>query len=282
MALFKRAWRLSIQIGDTLKTFQEINTINESLKIDFSVKSSLDGDFSEGDITISGLRLSDTAFLSTNYDAKTGDLRESILKLEVGYPNATAEILKGNIVEATPNFNNPNNEINLKIKSGAFNNIDFSVCDSINGATNFKTICEKVAKNNNVALDFKTDENPIIYDYSFKGTPFQQIENLRKYAKSNIFLQNAKLCVFSENTNPYTITKIDYKSGLIGSPKPNPLGCEIVCLLNSSLQAGQFIELETKKIPQLNGNYRIIELVHSGSNRGADWFSNLTLTKADK
>lgn len=279
--LFKRAWRLSVQIGDTLKTYQEINTIDESLKIDFSVKSALDGDFTEGDITISGLKLSDTAFLGTNYDNKTGELRQSELKLEVGYPNATAEILVGNIIEATPNFNSPNNEINLKVKSGGFNNIDFSVCDSINGAVNFKTICEKVAENNKVALDFKTDENPIIYDYSFVGTPFQQIENLRKYVKSNIFLQNAKLCVFSENQSPYTITKIDYQSGLIGSPKPNPLGCEIECLLNSSLQVGQFIDLKTKKIPQLDGNYRIIELVHSGSNRGSDWKSKLTLTKAE-
>lgn len=281
MAIFGRSWRLSIQINDTLKTYQEIDKSDESLKIDFSVKSALDGEFTNGDLTISGLKLSDTAFLGTNYDNKTGELRQSELKLEAGYPNATAEILLGNIIEATPNFNSPNNEINLKIKSGGFNNIDFSVCDSFNGATNFKTICEKVAQNNKVALEFKTSENPIIQDYSFKGTPFQQIENLRKYVKSNIFLQNAKLCVFSENQSPYTITKIDYKSGLIGSPKPNPQGCEITCLLNPNLQVGQFIELETLKIPQLNGNYRIIELTHFGSNRGADWFSNLVLTKAN-
>lgn len=281
MAIFGRSWRLSIQINDTLKTYQEIDKSDESLKIDFSVKSALDGEFTNGDLTISGLKLSDTAFLGTNYDNKTGELRQSELKLEVGYPNATAEVLLGNIIEATPNFNSPNNEINLKVKSGGFNNIDFSVCDSFNGAMNFKTICERVAQNNNVALEFKTDENPIIQDYSFKGTPFQQIENLRKYVKSNIFLQNAKLCVFGENQSPYSITKIDYKSGLIGSPKPNPQGCEITCLLNPNLQVGQFIELETLKIPQLNGNYRIIELTHFGSNRGADWFSNLVLTKAN-
>ena len=279
MAIFKRAWRLSVQIGDTLKTYQEIATGDESLKIDFKVKSALDGDFSEGDITISGLKITDTAFLGTNYDNKSGKLRESVLKLEAGYPNATAEILQGTIIEATPNFNSPNNEINLKVKSGAFNNIDFSVCDSFNGAMNFKTICEKVAQNNKVALNFKTDENPIIYDYSFKGTPFQQIENLRKYVKSSVYLENAKLCVLSENQSSETKIKIDYKSGLIGSPKPSPLGCEIVCLLNPSLRVGQYVELETKKISQLNGDYRIIELVHSGSNRGADWTSNLTLTK---
>ena len=281
MALFKRFWRLSVQIGDIIKTFQELDNDNESLKIDFNVKSAVDGDFTQGDITISGLKLSDTAFLSTNYDAKSGALRESVLKLEVGYQNSVSEILIGNIIEATPNFDSPNNEINLKVKSGAFNNIDFSVCDSINGAINFKNICVKVAKNNKVALDFKCDDNPIIYDYSFKGTPFQQIENLRKYTKANIFLQNAKLCVFSENKNAMnTIIKIDYKSGLIGSPKPNALGCEIVCLLNPALQVGQLIELETIKIPQLNGNYRIIELTHLGGNRNNDWFSQLVLTKA--
>ena len=280
MALFKRAWRLSVQIGETMKTYQELNSIDESLKINFSAKSSLEGEFSEGDITISGLKISDTAFLGTNYDAETGELRESVLKLEVGYPNAISEILQGTITEATPNFNSPNNEINLKIKSGAFNNIDFSVCDSYNGGQNFKSLCEKVAQNNKVALDFKTNENPIIYDYSFVGTPFQQIENLRKYVKSNITLQNAKLCVYSAEQSSNTKINIDYTNGLIGSPKPNPLGCEIECLLNPALQVGQFVGLKTQKIPQLDGDYRIIELVHSGSNRGSDWKSKLTLTKA--
>lgn len=280
MALFKRAWRLSVQIGDTLKTYQELNSIDESLKIDFNVKSSLDGDFSEGDITISGLKISDTAFLGTNYDAQTGELRESVLKLEVGYPNAISEILQGTITEATPNFNSPNNEINLKVKSGAYNNIDFSVCDSFNGGQNFKIICEKVAQNNQVALDFKSDENPVIYDYSFVGTPFQQIENLRKYVKSKVFLQNAKLCVLGEAQSSSTKTDLDYTNGLIGSPKPNQLGCEVECLLNPALQVGQFIGLKTKKIPQLDGDYKIIELIHNGSNRGKEWKSKLTLTKA--
>ena len=90
MAIFGRSWRLSIQINDTLKTYQEIDRSDESLKIDFSVKSALDGEFTNGDLTISGLKLSDTAFLGTNYDNKTGELRQSELKLEVGYPNATA------------------------------------------------------------------------------------------------------------------------------------------------------------------------------------------------
>ena len=281
MALFKRAWRLSIQINDTLKTYQEIDSIDESLKIDFSVKSAVEGEFTEGDITISGLTISDTAFLGTNYDNQTGELREAGIKLEVGYPNAIAEILVGSVTEATPNFNSPNNEINLKVKSGAFNNIEFGVCDSFNGGVNFRTICEKVAENNKVALDFQTQENPIIYDYSYTGTPFQQIENLRKYVKSNIFLQNNKLCVFSQDQSPYTITKLNYTNGLIGSPKPNQLGCEVECLLNSALQVGQFIDLETLKISQLNGKYRIIELTHTGSNRGSDWKSKLVLTKAD-
>ena len=65
MALFKRCWRLSIQIDDVVKTYQELANDETSLKIDFNVDSSFNGTFSNGEITITGLTQRDIAFLST-------------------------------------------------------------------------------------------------------------------------------------------------------------------------------------------------------------------------
>lgn len=277
--VYKRSWRLNIQIRNVIKTFQEITGEDVSLKIDFNVKTAMGGTFTEGNITISGLSTSDMAFLSTNFNPQTGFVRGSKACLEVGYNGNLTKILSGNIIQAEPNFQSPNQELNLKISSGAFNNLNTRVSDSYaNGAT-LKSIAEKTAKNNNVALEFgKNVANPQIRDYSFKGTPFQQIENLRKYTGADITLENDKLSIIAKDEGAGRKIKIDETSGLIGTPKPTFTGAEVVCLLNPALRVGQYIALKTKKIPQLDGDYRVIELTHKGCNRGKIWESSMVVT----
>lgn len=277
--VYKRTWRLSIQIRNVLKTFQEITGEDTSLKIDFNVKTAAGGIFTEGNITISGLPTADMAFLSTNFNPQTGYVRGSRVTLEVGYNGNLTKILSGNIIQAEPNFQSPNQELSLKVNSGAFNNLNTRVSDSYaNGAT-LKSVAEKVAKNNEVVLEFgKGVANPQLRDYSFKGTPFQQIENLRKYTGADITLENEKLSIIAKDEGVGRKIKLDETSGLIGTPKPTYTGAEVTCLLNPALRVGQYIALKSKKIPQINGDYRVIELTHKGSNRGKTWESAIVAT----
>ena len=66
MAIYKRAWRLSIQINNTIKTFQELDYQDQSLKIDFEVNNAVYGGFASGNITIYNLAQSDMEFLSSS------------------------------------------------------------------------------------------------------------------------------------------------------------------------------------------------------------------------
>ena len=53
--VFRRAFRLSIEIDGKLKTYQELTNTAESLKVDFNITNCAYGVFAQGNITISHL-----------------------------------------------------------------------------------------------------------------------------------------------------------------------------------------------------------------------------------
>lgn len=282
MALFNRSWRLTIDIDGVAKTYQERSAQDTSLKIDFEIDSSVGGAFSNGTITIFGLSNADIAFLATNYNPQDGSLKPSLVQLELGYNDALSLVLFGNIVEAEPDFTQSDTRIRIRVASGAQQNLEKrSITASEKDAT-FRSLCEIAAKNNDLALEYDSNiPQKTIGDYSFVGTPFQQIEGLRKlYPDADIFINGKKLVVSYKKASEVRKIVLDRDSGLIGTPKPTPFGVEATSMLNPALAAASFIELKSGKIPQINGLYRIATLSHKGSNRGELWISQLTLNKA--
>lgn len=272
-------------MGNIKKVYQELSDDDISLKIDFDTQVSLGGNFSNGNITITGLNKNDMQFLSTNYNPQTLQLKDSYIELEAGYSNNLALILCGNVIESEPNFTSADQSIRLKIMSGIQNNLQkgATLKDSISKNATFKDICAKVASNNNLSLQFDSKiPNKVIGDYVFQGTPFQQIQKLRDYMPYdvNISVNNKSLIVSSVNASGARKMVLSNKTGLLGTPKPTPLGCEARMLLNPSIKISDFVEIQSAKIPSLNQLYSIMEAKHRGSNRGDTWETILMLKKA--
>lgn len=281
MPLFKRCYKLSIDIGNIRKTYQELSGDDVSLKIDFDVDMSVNGSFSKGNITIIGLPQNDIALLSTNRN-KDGTLKPSKLSLEVGYLNILGQILQGNIIEAEANFTAPDQSIRLGVMS-AYESGQTQTSASLAKNATFRDIAQAVASANKLTLKYDLSiPNKVIGDYSFRGTPFQQVQRLREYMPDDvdIAIRNDILEVKNKKA-PASARKIkiDSDSGLIGDPAPTLQGCNIRTLLNPALKVNDYVELKSARIPQLNGLYRIIELKHRGTNRGDLWESALVLNK---
>lgn len=278
MALFKRNWKLSIQIKDVTKTYQELTHADSSLKIDFETNTAIKSINNGGQITITGLKNQDIAFLSTNF--KNGILVPNLVSLEAGYSNELGLILNGNIVGIEPDFTNPDTILKLDIMNGIINNLTNNyIVDSIKGTLTFKDLCARVAKNNNLTLKYDDSIlNKTIEDYVFSGTPMLQLKELQEYNQDvYISIDKKHLVVSNIKTNKTTKIILNSKNGLIGTPKPTNLGCEVTTLLRPSLLVADIITLESIKLPQLNGDYRIIQLSHKGSSRGQAWYSNMIL-----
>lgn len=286
MAVFKRIWRLQIEINRNIKTFQELDFNQKSLKIDFNIKNGIGGAFSNGDITIYNLNQNDMQFLSTCYNYSNGNFKRNKISLEAGYRDNFGVLINGNINEADANFESVDKSINLKITGGIQNNLtNNSIQTSLSGNIDFKIICEECAKKNGLSIDYGKDiEKRVITDFSFLGSPYQYIEKLREFFKDlDIFIDNTgnSLKVQKKNSNSINRKVLSHETGLIGKPKPTWIGCNVKSLLNPSLKAGGYIDLKNEVLKNFDGRYRINEINHKGSNMGDLWESELILQRSE-
>lgn len=69
---------------------------------------------------------------------------------------------------------------------------------------------------------------------------------------------------------------ISQDTGMINAPEQTDEGLELTCLLNSALQIGGLVKVESI-IEYFNGEYKIVKLAHSGDGIGGDWRSKMTV-----
>lgn len=285
MAVFKRVWRLQVQIKDTIKTYQELEYNDRSLKIEFDITNGVYGGFANGNITIYNLSPDDMQYLASCQAPYGGKFKRNKISLEVGYKDNLGVIFSGNIIEVDCDFQNIDKRVSLRVMGGIRNNLtNNSVQTSLKGKVDFKTICNECAKKNGLTLKYDNKlKKRLIDNFSFLGTPFQMIERLRSYFKDlNIFISetgdllNVLLIQEGEEINKQELSK---DTGLIGRPKPTHMGVNVRCLLNINLKAGGLIKLKNEILKEFDGLYRIQELKHRGTNYGDEWVSEMVLIK---
>ena len=285
MEAFKRSFRLKIQIGNVLKTYQELSFTDQSLKIEFDITMGVAGAMANGNITVYGLNNQDMEYLASCYNPIKGVFKKNFVSLEVGYIDKLGLILKGNILEVEPDFNILGNKISLRVMAGIQNNLlNNNITTSLANKVDFKTICQECAKNNDMPLKFDSKiAKRFINDYSFNGTPFQQINNLRKYYDDlDIFvdgIKNVLNVLKKEGGEVINKNVLSKQTGLIGKPTPVSNGLKVLSLLNTNFYAGGQIQLKNEHLKSFDGTYKIWELKHFGTNIGDNWNSELILQK---
>ena len=285
MAVFKRSWRLTIELENKIKTFQELENADMSLKIDFSAKNSVKG-YCEGNITLCNLSRNDMLYLANCATfGKNGITKQNKITLECGYNGDLAIILAGNIQSVNADFGSVDNKIQLKIIGNlSQNTINKGKAISINGNVDLKQVCKELTTLQKIKLQYDESVKPtLLKGFTFLGTPLKLLENLRESFKDYVFY-------FSEDgqtlkvemqgaTQKRGVQKLSYKTGLIGTPTPTQFGITATSLLNTALKVGGWVKLESQKVSGYNGDWYITEISHKGTNQGADWLSMLELRK---
>lgn len=274
--MFGRVIDLEIQIKNQIKTYSNLQGL-DNIKVEFNITKSINTAGGEATISIFGLLPDDIAFLSTNYIAGSGALNQSLISLIGGYKDNKTLLFNGNIVNANPNLTSKDYNIEIKAINAIMASTN-SKSISLKNAT-LKSICQRLASDLGLILKYDNTINKTIGDYSYNGTAFSQILNLRSYYPNeiDIFINDGFLIIQKQKSlEKGKVFLLNSKTGLIGTPQPTATGCKIKSILNPALQVGGIIKLESKKIPQLNSFYKILELKHMGSNRTDMWVSEIT------
>lgn len=279
MNFFNRCWQFKIQIEDQPpKIYQRISQDTAGLHITFQSEAVLNSIPPSGTITITGLPLSDITYLATSFIPDSGMLKKASVELQAGYDGNLSVVVIGNVCQATPNFTTSDYSIQLKIINGLqLNQLNAFASVSLKGNATLRDILANIASKNNLVLDLDPSlNNRVLYDYSYQGSPFKQLASLRTYYNDlELDIQGNKLIARHKKSTRPVRYKLTSKSGLLGDPAPSPIGCNITTYLLPNLQVGDIIELETKKLYQLNGFYKINKITHKGESRGTQWQSEM-------
>lgn len=122
------------------------------------------------------------------------------------------------------------------------------------------------------------------------GKTQDYIQQLAKSKNALFFIDNSGVNVRKITDVPDgEIIKLDYDSGLIGSPSQTEYGCEVMTLLNPQITINNLVQINKQHIVerqyqqgsvQFNdieqeGIYRVIEIEYIGDTRGNEWYCKI-------
>lgn len=68
---------------------------------------------------------------------------------------------------------------------------------------------------------------------------------------------------------------LSQETGMIGSPEKSDSGLQVTCLCQPALRIGGLVRIESI-MSEYNGDFKIVELSHSGDFMSDDWYSQIT------
>lgn len=217
--------------------------------------------------------------------------RKRTIKCYAGYSDNVKCIFAGSILQASP-VNMPDTTISISATShwemmGKWVKVSYSNPKFIDLLNKAVEACEL---KKNIPADI---ENGILQqragrEWSFNGSAYEflsRVENDLAIGNNtpdtlSFPIANGTLYVYwASKPYPAGIPIINANSGLIGIPTPTRVGVNLKVLLDVSLSPLQTIRLETKRLDLYNGLYNIINVHHSGSLRGTDWYTELECSR---
>lgn len=121
--------------------------------------------------------------------------------------------------------------------------------------------------------DNSTVENPYL-----KGSPLQQIIQLKEMSGADIRISNGVITLVGKNKKILTV--VSPENGLLGYPTPTAQGMRIRTLFNPVYDLTGQIKIENSIVPKANGTWNIYGISHTLGQYvdNPPWFSDLELS----
>lgn len=107
------------------------------------------------------------------------------------------------------------------------------------------------------------DLNSLEFDKTLIGQPMDLLK--REFEGYEIFISKGELNILRDNeVIPAQLPVLTDSSGLLGSPKRSGMFLEVEMLFEPQLNIGQSISLKSKLMPELNQEYKVMQINHTG------------------
>lgn len=193
--------------------------------------------------------------------------RLCFVEFYAGYGDNMPLIFKGKVMEAY--YNDEGTEIVTNIKC-----LDNDIIQSYTNATfeagtpkkDVLTIISKDMKNcrlvNVGSLEGNLQTPLVVNDFSFVA--------INKLTGGHVFIDNGVINMLQDNEvlKDVVIPKLSDESGLLRSPTRAGTQVEVDCIFSPEIIVGQLVEIESKKAPIYNGQFKVVGIHHQGTISG--------------
>ena len=189
---------------------------------------------------------------------------------------AVAQVFKGTIVRARPEFNPPESAFCVSAVAGFFEKGTSAAANSYNGAQNAEDIIQSLAQS--IGFDFvnKKKAHAVLQNQYLYGSAIDQIMSISKACNLPVVIENNQVIIFpNTGTRDDIVIELSAENGMVGYPKYWEAGFIVESEFNPLIANGRMVKV-TSEIPKSNGSWPVQAVTHilaSESFGNAPWFT---------
>lgn len=264
--LEKRILKVSFNVGDVKKIFQDVRIKAEGTKFASSIKN-------ECTVSVSNLTIGDRQFLTSEFSPFNRVNKPKTITIEAGRASTgTAVIYKGQFNQISLG-QPPDVECIFKTSTLSISNLTLTNYSSP-GTDNLSNLCDRVSQNLGLNLRFEADDKQI-NNYKYLGGAVDELSHIEQLADINAYVDDDDLIVKNSSQPLKGVKRIlSENSGIVGKISRTERGISVRYLLDTSSKVGGELEIQSVFDNSLNGNYIIYQLGFELANREMPFYWN--------
>ena len=257
MDKFGRNYRITIDMGDG----SDAIVITMPITVRFDIQRSITSQLNNFNIDIYNLSKSVRDRIYQDWFGIPN--RQRKIKFEVGYDSLT-EIFYGSIYSAYSERDGVNIVTHIESHDGYFGVSENTIFETYQaGGTTRDLLLYLIGKLQPVELGAVGNyDTPITNPVVLNGNVWDIIRNL---CDNECFIDlNKVYCVKPNEILQGETAIIDASTGLLGTPKREEASLSVTTLLDSRINVGRKVKLDSSILPVFNGEYRVDTINHRG------------------
>ena len=249
----------------------------DGLAIKGRVNRKMGSSESEATVSIANLAKSDIEYLTTVTSPYVKTQTKKMINIYAGYSQTGGgRIFTGDIYDGLAS-DLPDTWLNIKAKSLYYEKrapITYGT-----SSTTMKETAESISQQLNLSFDWQATHNQNLANFQFTGSKAELIKRYNSLGDVVMFEDNGIIRVLdkaAKRTNQKPVKLISAQSGMIGVPEPDETGVKVKCLLDPSLNCGDWVQIKSLKLPIINGYYQVYELSFDFATREQPFYCDIS------